>query len=59
MPVKVPNLEKAGYTLAGITAYPDRDGHVTLDALVDLFRVHRRIVIEGWSTLILRAGQTV
>jgi anti-sigma factor RsiW len=30
VPVKVPNLEKAGYTLAGITAYPDRRGHQAL-----------------------------
>jgi anti-sigma factor RsiW len=30
VPVKVPNLEKAGYTLAGITAYPDRGGHQAL-----------------------------
>jgi len=32
-----------------------REGHATLDALVDLFRVHRRIVIEGLVTL-MQAG---
>ena len=30
VPVKVPNLEKAGYVLTGITAYPDRGGHQAL-----------------------------
>jgi anti-sigma factor RsiW len=30
VPVKVPNLEKAGYRLTGITAYPDRAGHKAL-----------------------------
>jgi len=30
VPVKVPNLDKAGYRLTGITAYPDRDGHKAL-----------------------------
>jgi anti-sigma factor RsiW len=30
VPVKVPNLEKAGYSLTGITAYPDRGGHHAL-----------------------------
>jgi anti-sigma factor RsiW len=30
VPVKVPNLEKAGYTLTAITAYPDRGGHHAL-----------------------------
>jgi anti-sigma factor RsiW len=30
VPIKVPNLEKAGYRLTGITAYPDRGGHKAL-----------------------------
>ena len=30
VPIKVPNLTKSGYTLAGITAYPDRGGHQAL-----------------------------
>jgi anti-sigma factor RsiW len=30
VPVKVPNLEKAGYRLSGITAYPDRGDHKAL-----------------------------
>jgi anti-sigma factor RsiW len=30
VPVKVPSLEKAGYTLIGITAYPDRGGRQAL-----------------------------
>jgi anti-sigma factor RsiW len=30
VPVKVPNLEKAGYRLTAITAYPDRGGHKAL-----------------------------
>jgi anti-sigma factor RsiW len=30
VPVKVPNLDKAGYRLTGITAYPDRGGHKAL-----------------------------
>jgi anti-sigma factor RsiW len=30
VPVKVPNLEKAGYRLIAITAYPDKGGHKAL-----------------------------
>ncbi len=30
VPVKVPNLEKAGYKLIGISAYPDKGGHKAL-----------------------------
>ena len=30
VPVKVPNLEKAGYRLTAITAYPDKGGHKAL-----------------------------
>ena len=30
VPVKVPNLEKAGYKLTAITAYPDKGGHNAL-----------------------------
>ena len=30
VPIRVPNLEKAGYRLSGITAYPDRGGHHAL-----------------------------
>jgi len=30
VPVKVPNLEKAGYRLVGVSAYPDRNGHKAL-----------------------------
>jgi anti-sigma factor RsiW len=30
VPVKVPNLEKAGYRLVGISAYPDKGGHKAL-----------------------------
>lgn len=30
VPVKVPNLEKAGFRLVGISAYPDKGGHKAL-----------------------------
>jgi len=30
VPVKVPNLEKAGFKLVGISAYPDKGGHKAL-----------------------------
>lgn len=52
VPVKVPNLEKAGYRLVGISAYPDKGGHKALqlsyrDRSGTLFTMYMRQTAGG------------
>jgi anti-sigma factor RsiW len=52
VPVKVPNLEKAGYRLVGIAAYPDKGGHKALqlsyrDRSGTLFTMYMRQTAGG------------
>jgi len=52
VPVKVPNLEKAGFKLVGISAYPDKNGHKALqlsyrDRSGTLFTMYMRQTAGG------------